>query len=62
MSFNKRKAQRTEHNLKFVYGWKQRPCTACAGSGHYDGEGAPPCSACGGSGKELYKSVVEGGE
>lgn len=40
-SYRERKAQRRDYYLRFVYGWKIRPCTACSGSGHYDGEGAP---------------------
>lgn len=54
-TFHERKAQRIEFNKKHVYGWKLRPCTACAGSGHYDSNGSPPCGACDGSGKERYK-------
>ena len=54
-SYRERKAQRRDYYLRFVYGWKIRPCTACSGSGHYDGEGAPPCGGCEGTGTERYQ-------
>ncbi len=53
--FRTRKKLRTEFFEKFVKGWKERACTACAGSGYYDHNGSPPCGACDGTGKERYK-------
>ena len=55
MSFQERKEHRTEYYFKYVFGWKQRPCIACNGSGIYDNTGSPPCGACEGTGKERYK-------
>lgn len=52
--WEKLKRERTEHYQKYIYGWKERPCTACNGSGYYDHNGSPPCGACNGSGKERY--------
>lgn len=57
-TFYERKAQRTDYYKRFVHGWKQRPCTACAGSGYYDSDGSPPCGACDGTGKELFKPAA----
>lgn len=57
-SYLERKAARVEHFNRFVKGWKQRPCTACAGSGRYDHNGSPPCGACNGTGRERYKPPV----
>lgn len=54
-TYQQRKQARREHYAKNVHGWKQRPCSACNGSGRYDHHGSPPCSACAGSGKERYK-------
>ena len=53
-TYEERKAKRTEryNNNK---GLKQRPCSACNGSGRYDSNGSPPCGACDGTGKERYK-------
>ena len=58
-AFSERKAQRTDYYKRFVHGWKQRPCTACNGSGHYDNGGSPRCGACDGTGKELFKPASE---
>lgn len=55
MNFHQRKKERTERYEKYVKGWKQRPCTACNGSGYYDHNGSPKCGACNGTGKEKYK-------
>jgi hypothetical protein len=54
-TFHERKAERSAYFHRFVYGWKQRPCTACNGSGYYDNDGSPACGACDGTGKEAYK-------
>lgn len=54
-TFRQRKADRTTYNKKYIWGWKQRPCTACNGSGRYDHNGSPRCGACEGTGKETYK-------
>lgn len=54
-SFHERKAVRTEHFWRYSYGWRQRACGACNGSGRYDHNGSPPCGACGGSGPERYR-------
>ena len=54
-SFRKRKQWRTEYFFKYRYGWKQRPCAACSGSGIYDNFGSPKCGACDGTGKEEYR-------
>lgn len=51
MSWAERKAERTKHYKRFVFGWKQVTCVACNGSGRYDNRGSPRCSSCGGSGK-----------
>lgn len=59
-SFHERKQWRTEYYFKYVHGWKQRPCTACNGSGRYDNDGSPPCGACDGTGKEQYREEGEG--
>lgn len=56
MDFLARKQQRKEYYLRFVYGWKLKPCTSCSGSGVYDHNGSPPCQACDGTGKERYRS------
>jgi hypothetical protein len=53
-TFHERKADRADYFSRFVNGWKQRPCGCCAGSGHYDNDGAPACGACEGSGKERF--------
>lgn len=55
MDFHKRKQERKKHYYKYVYGWKERPCTACSGSGYYDNTGSPPCGSCEGTGKERYR-------
>lgn len=54
-TFAQRKAERTDRYRKFVFGWKQRPCTACNGSGYYDHNDSPLCGACQGTGKETYQ-------
>lgn len=59
MTFAERKKARTEYYDKYVKGWKQRECTACAGSGIYDNDGSPPCGACDGTGVETYKPNTE---
>ncbi len=63
MSWLEDKEARKEHYLKYVYGWKLRPCTACNGSGYYDScdrKGNPiPCGSCEGTGKERYKPTQE---
>ena len=58
-TFHERKAERKEYMRKFVLGWKQRKCSACAGSGHYDSNGSPNCGACGGTGLERYKPIAQ---
>ena len=54
-TYEERKAKRTERYNKDK-GLKQRPCSACNGSGRYDSKGSPNCGACGGTGKERYNS------
>lgn len=49
------KANRAAFYFAFVFGWKQRDCTACNGSGHYDSNDSPSCGGCDGSGKETFK-------
>lgn len=56
MTFHQRKKWRTDYYFRFVYGWKQRDCGACNGSGYYDNDGSPDCGACDGTGKERYQS------
>jgi hypothetical protein len=56
MNFKERKTYRKDYYLRFVYGWKLRPCTACSVSGYYDHKNSPKCGACDGTGKERYKS------
>jgi DnaJ-class molecular chaperone len=53
MNYRERKKFRTEFYLQFIYGWKQRPCISCNGSGYYDWDNGP-CGACDGEGIELY--------
>ena len=55
MTYEERKKERTEYYNNYVKGWKERPCTACNGSGYYDNTGSPKCGACDGTGKEKYK-------
>lgn len=57
MDFHERKSSRRLHYETKIKGWKLRNCTACNGSGYYDGNGdpAPKCSSCKGTGKERYK-------
>ncbi len=55
--FHERKKQRTERYYRQIHGYRQRPCTACNGSGHYDSHGSPCCAACGGTGKERYRGL-----
>ena len=53
-TWKERKKIRVDHYKKYVFGWKQRPCTACNGSGYYDHNNSPECGACYGTGKETY--------
>jgi hypothetical protein len=39
----------------YVYGWRQKDCTACSGSGRYDSHRSPKCGTCNGTGKEKYR-------
>ncbi len=57
MDFKERKKQRTTEYFKYVFGWKQRSCGACSGSGYYDNHGSPKCGACDGTGKEMYQGT-----
>lgn len=50
----KDKVARATYYFKYIYGWKQRPCSACGGSGRYDDNGSPKCDVCNGTGKETY--------
>lgn len=59
MGFREDKQARKDYYFKYVHGWKERPCGACAGSGRYDSHGNPPCGACDGTGKERYKPENE---
>lgn len=54
-SFHQRKVRRSEYYFRFVFGWRQRPCSSCAGAGKYDSHGSPYCGACDGSGRELFR-------
>lgn len=47
--YHKRKKERKEYYLKYVYKNKLKECTACSGSGHYCGD---KCGWCKGTGKE----------
>jgi DnaJ-class molecular chaperone len=58
-SFHQRKRERKEYRAGYVWGWKERPCTACNGSGYYDVWGSPYCAACDGTGKEKYNPQKE---
>ncbi len=60
MDFQERKKKRAEYFERFIKGWKQRPCLACNGSGHYDHNGSPKCASCNGTGKEKHKPLNEG--
>lgn len=57
--FHQRKAERRDWYFRFEYGWRQRPCSSCMGTGRYDHNGSPPCGACDGTGRERYKYVRE---
>ena len=54
-TFKERKQARKDYYDKFVKGWKERDCSACAGSGYYDSGNYPDCGACEGTCKETYK-------
>lgn len=54
-TFRERKAERTDYYYRFEFGWKQRPCAACNGSGYYDQNGSPRCGSCDGTGKETFR-------
>lgn len=56
MNFHERKEHRKKYYFRWVYGWKERECIGCMGSGYYDHNGSPPCSGCDGTGKEKYQS------
>ena len=58
MDFQERKKKRKAHFETKVKGWKEQPCTACNGSGHYDSNGSPKCGACNGTGKEKVKPAA----
>jgi hypothetical protein len=55
IGFRERKARRKAHFFKFRYGWIERICTACAGSGRYDHYHSPRCGCCNGTGKERVR-------
>ena len=59
--YHKRKLERTEHFLKFMYKNKLIVCGACSGSGKYDtcirGR-IPKCGMCNGTGKVREKDVL----
>lgn len=57
-TFHQRKKERKEYRQKNVWGWKEKPCVACNGTGHYDVKGAPSCGACNGTGKEKYNPLL----
>lgn len=61
-TFHERKEDRKVYYERFIKGWKQRPCTACNGSGRYDGNGSPRCGGCDGTGKERYKPEITTGK
>lgn len=54
-TFHERKAKRAAYFFEYVYKNKLEPCTACNGSGCYDGSdchgNSLPCAACNGTGK-----------
>jgi len=50
--YHRRKQERTDLYMKYVYKNKLVTCTACNGSGCYDNTGSPKCSSCNGTGKE----------
>ncbi len=58
MGFREDKQHRKEYYEKYIFGWKERPCTACNGSGWYDSVKHPKCGACDGIGKEKYKTEI----
>jgi DnaJ-class molecular chaperone len=58
MGYRERKRERTEYYNTYIKGWKERTCTACNGSGHYDHNGSPPCGCCAGTGKERYRDLT----
>jgi len=53
--YHRRKQERKEYYLKYVYKYRLRPCIACNGTGYYDNIGSPKCGCCNGTGKERYK-------
>ena len=57
-TFHERKAERTAYFKAYIFGWKLRKCTSCAGSGHYDNHGSPKCSACDGTDKTWHKPAI----
>ncbi len=56
--FHTRKQERKIRYEKHIKGWKQRPCSACNGSGRYDSTDSPECGGCEGTGKERYKNDI----
>jgi DnaJ-class molecular chaperone len=48
----------TERYFRFKFGWKERNCSACNGSGYYDSLAHSPCGACEGTEKEKYKEQI----
>ncbi|MGF6440380.1 hypothetical protein QF002_001189 [Paraburkholderia youngii] len=54
-TYLERKAHRTDRFWRYTYGWKERRCSACNGSGYYDHNGSPPCSSCSGSAREKFR-------
>ena len=61
-TYYERKAERAAYYQKHVFGWKQRTCSACNGSGRYDHNRSPWCEACNGTGRERYKPSDVGGK
>lgn len=53
--FKYRKKIRKDYFYKFVYGWIERKCIACNGSGYYDNNGSPRCGGCEGTKKERIR-------
>lgn len=60
-TFHERKSARKDYFFRFIAGWKEQPCTACSGSGHYDHDGSPACGGCDGTRKERVRPVTPPG-
>ena len=57
--YRERKRIRTEWYMKYIYKNKMITCSACSGSGYYDGGyNHPKCGSCQGKGKVFERSII----